>query len=132
MFDWNILAALGGTSLIGLVLLAMFAPGVVIVATEWLKSLSPLIKGISEGIVYVVKGAWEGLKDILDNVSTIVFVVVLSLGLYTYGLMAAKPDCEACIKELRKEYRFVPRTPAEKKAYQNKIDPPEWYEFWRK
>jgi hypothetical protein len=125
MFDfsiWNLIAGLGGGGLITLLLVSIFAPGLVSVAAEGFK---PLAKALGEGIVYTAKGAWIAIKDILDNVYTILFVVALCAAALLYGNATSKPDCEQCIKELRKEYRFVPKTAAEKKAAER----PLW-KFW--
>lgn len=115
---FNIVALLGGTGLIGAILLAIFAPSVLSVAAEWLKAASPLVRGAAEAIVTFVKALWDGFKDMVDNVASIVFVVTCVVVTAFVVHHSAKPtDKQACVAEFRKEYRFVKRTPAEKKEY---------------
>ena len=105
----------GGLSIVGLigfVLLAVFAPGVIQVLSSWLTALAPLVKGAADGLVWFVKTIWEGFKDMTDNAASIVFVIVaILIGGWWFSTLRTppKPNCETCIKDLRKDYRFVPR-----------------------
>lgn len=116
----------GGLGLVGWVLLAIFAPHVLVVVSSWLTALTPLVKGASEGVVWFFQTMWEGFKDVVDNSATILFVfVVAALSMFYIKWVTPKhtakscPEvsCKTCIDNLRPDYRFVPRTPAEKRAY---------------
>lgn len=95
--------------------LALFAPSVLTVAASWLSALSPLIRGASEGLVSFAKLFVDGMKDMLDNFASIVFVssiAVLSAWFFSCG--PQKTDCKKCVDDLRKEYKFIKKTPSEK------------------
>jgi uncharacterized membrane protein len=94
MFDllsW--LPWVGGASTIGLIVLALFAPSVLQVAAAWLTALSPLLKGIAEGIVNFIKVLWEGLKDMADNLSSIIFVLVIAGLAALWGYHSRPCEC---------------------------------------
>jgi hypothetical protein len=125
MFDfslWNLIAGFGASSLFVMLALSIFAPHVLSVAAEYLRALSPLVKGAADGVVFLIKGAWVAINDIADNIYTVLFVAALLLSTQVYTANSVKPDCEKCIAELRKEYRFVKKTTAEKRQDQKK----EW------
>jgi len=120
-FFGTIMQWAGGLSIVGLigfVLLAIFAPGVISVLSSWLTALSPLVKGAADGLVWFVKTIWEGFKDMTDNAASIVFVIVaILIGGWWFSTLRKPPEanCETCITNLRKDYKFVPR--------QKKFDP---------
>lgn len=134
MFDWlNIAALLGGTGLIGFVLLAVFAPSVISVAAEWLRAASPLVRGIADGIVAFVTTLWEGFKDMVDNAASIVFVATVIVLTAWYFNEPAQQDCkvyhEKKLEQFRKDYKFVPRSSKEKRAYRPASDSEPIYEW---
>ena len=109
-----------GGGIITWVLIALFAPSVLSVAAEYLKALSPLVKGFAEGIVWLVKVIWDGVKDITDNINTILTVVILVVSAFMYAKLdngVKTQSAEQAIQELRKDYKFIKRTPAERAAY---------------
>lgn len=118
LFNW-ITTALGGGA-IAWVALAIFAPGILNVLSSWLVAVSPLLQGLSEGLVNLFKRLWDGFLDVVDNINTIIFValVALSAGLYVH-FYAPKYDLKTCVAELRKEYKFVPKTQKEKDSWLN-------------
>jgi mannose/fructose/N-acetylgalactosamine-specific phosphotransferase system component IID len=134
---------IGGAGLIGWAILAMFAPGAIQVVSAWLTALAPLVKGAAEGIVWFFKTMWEGFKDVVDNSATILFVFVVA-GMSMLYIKYLTPSqrvslkdttcnprtCEQCINDLRKDYKFVKRTPPEKKAYLKKNPEPVKYKWW--
>ena len=75
-FNWifNWVAGLGGATALSWVLLAFFAPSLLSVVSSWLVALSPLVKALAEFFVSFFKHLWEGFKDMVDNVSSIIFV----------------------------------------------------------
>lgn len=116
---------LAGGGVIVWIVLALLAPSVLQVAASWLTSLSPLIKGLADLVVWFFRDIlWEGFKDMSDNAASILFVATVA----TLAAMwvawnpycperkfAGKaPSCETCIKNLRRDYKFVPRKPAVK------------------
>ena len=122
-FPW-----IAGTGLIGYVALALLAPSVVQVAAAWLVNLAPLVKGLSEAVVEIIRRLWDGFLDVVDNINTVMLLAVVLVGGYVTGMTSsdrgpscpAKVTCEECIAKFRPDYRFVKRTPAEKKAYLEK------------
>lgn len=119
LFNW-VTTILGGGAVVW-VALAIFAPSVLNVASSWLVAMSPLVQGVSEGLVNLGKRLWDGFLDVVDNINTIIFValVALSAGLYVH-FYAPKYDLKTCVAELRKEYKFVPKTQKEKESWLNK------------
>ena len=125
-FPW-----LAGTSLVVLGALAIFLPSALTVISAWLVALTPLVKGAAEATVEFVKRLWDGLLDVVDNVSTILFVVVVCVVAYAWGnahtskhttrcptpkFATKATPCDKIIADLRKQYRFVPRKPESKKV----------------
>jgi hypothetical protein len=109
MFDiisW--LPWVGGASTIALIALALLAPSVLQVAAAWLTALSPLLKGIAEGTVSFLKVLWDGLKDMADNLHSIIFVVVIA-GLAALWGYHARPEIknQDCIPLPVQKHRVV-------------------------
>lgn len=67
---WNWLPWLLGLGTVGWLGLALLAP-------SFLNVLSPILKGMGEGLVEFVKILYEGVTDILDSWKTVVTVIVL-------------------------------------------------------
>jgi len=111
IMHWAGLLGLAGT--VGFIALMIFAPGVINVITTWLAALSPLVKGIGEGVVWFFQTIWEGFKDMTDNAASILFVVcAILVGGWWISSWGDKPkaaDCKTCVDNLRKDYKFVPR-----------------------
>lgn len=109
-------------------LLAWFVglPKVLEIVSHFTSGLSPILKGLSQGIVEFIKILYAGLKDILDNTKTILTVVFLSATIYLatilYNTDKCTLDCEQCIQNLRKDYKFIERTPEEKRLYLRKVN----------
>lgn len=76
---------IGGGSTLALIVVALLAPSVLTVASSWLSALSPLLKGLAEGLVSFSKSLWEGFLDVTDNGKTILFVGVVAFGTYLWG-----------------------------------------------
>jgi hypothetical protein len=127
---------LGGGSLILYLALAALAPGVVTAASSWLVALSPLVKGVSEGLVWFAQAMWAGFKDMIDDPRSVLFMFVVAATsmLYMQAInpsRGAKTNCEQCIANLRVDYKFIKRTPAERRAYLKsvgKTDTSSWWE----
>lgn len=79
----------GGSSLVALALVALFAPSVLQVAAAWLSSLAPLFKGVAEGAVEVAKSLWVGFLDVTDNGKTILFVALVGALAFLWGYSKA-------------------------------------------
>ena len=113
MFDFILsLMGLGG---IGIGIAAWFIglPKLIEIFANFVEIVTPLLKGVSQGIVEFVKVLYAGLTDILDNAKTVLTVVLLGvvvfLGTLMYNTKSCNLNCESCIAELRKEYKFVKR-----------------------
>jgi hypothetical protein len=119
MTSW--LPAIGGIGLIGWVALSFFAPSIAGVAGEWLKALSPVIKAIAEGFAEFFRIMYKGLKDVVDNAATVAFVVVVALSSYGLSYYQHSESKEAYheerLQEFRKTYKFIKRTPEERRRY---------------
>lgn len=93
--DW--LPWLGGGSTLALILLALFAPSVLQVASAWFVALSPLIKGVAEGLVEYAKALWFGFMDMADNAKSLIFVGSLVIAAFIFGsFYASTPQCPVC------------------------------------
>ena len=91
-FIWNWLPWIGGASTLALIVVAIAAPSVLQVAAAWLTALSPLLKGIAEGIVELAKALWAGLLDMVDNGKSILFVVIVACSAFLYGRFTAPKE----------------------------------------
>jgi hypothetical protein len=123
---------LGITGILAGVALLIFAPALARVAGEF---LMPLAKGAGELIVWFVRDIlWEGFKDMTDNLASIIFVITAILvgGWLMSPSMNCKPAVDRAITDLRKDYKFIARTPAEKRAWQKQQNQaaPCWYCLW--
>lgn len=112
------------------VLLLLFAPAIARVLGEF---LSPIAKAVGEFVVWFFRDIlWNGFKDMTDNLASIVFVVTcIVIG----GWALSQPkDCKAAVEKaiakLRLDYKFVPRTPAEKKAIRKENQSQTFPWFW--
>lgn len=128
LFNW--LPWIGATGIAGYIALALLAPSVLQVASAWLVSLSPLIKGLSEGLVDLTRRMWDGIQDVADNFNTVLFVLVAIASGYFFGMVGDKDvackdgkqvTCEDCIDKFRVDYKFIKRTAAEREAYLRRV-----------
>lgn len=121
ILNWTGFVAGGGV--LAWVALAFLAPGVLDVIKSLLTGTQPLLKGISEGVVNLVKILWDGIKDIADNLNTVLTVILLCLVVFLYAKLenarvCEEPDYQAWMeKNIRPDYKFVKRTPQEKAEY---------------
>lgn len=106
-FNW--ILGLTGVAGIGWVALAIFAPSVLSVLASWLKALSPIVQGIANALVEFFKIMWAGLKDVADNLSTVIFVLVMCLISYFYGLTSQAPKLIEGPVEVIKDYKNKPK-----------------------
>lgn len=106
-FNW--ILGLTGVAGLGWVALAIFAPSVLSVVASWLKALSPIVEGIANALVEFFKIMWEGLKDVADNLSTVIFVLVMCLISYFYGLTSQVPKLIKGPVEVIREYKNKPK-----------------------
>lgn len=121
---------LGVAGVIGGFLLIMFAPSMARVVADF---LGPIAKSLGEFVVWFFRDIlWVGVQDMLDNIASVVFVVVAILvGSYLLSPKCdPKPAVDKAIAELRKDYKFVPRTAAEKKAIRKQTQGQTFKWFW--
>lgn len=129
---WVTWLGVGGA--IGIVALLFFAPAIGQVVAA---AVTPMAKAAGEGVVWFFRDIlWEGFKDATDNLATILFLLTAILvgGWLISDNRPCKVDkttCEKCVQDLRRDYKFVPRTPAEKKAYKRTAGESQWFEFWK-
>lgn len=117
----NLIGWIGAGGLLAYGLIIFLAPHLLPVLSGWLKALTPLVEGLSKGLVVFFHMLWDGIKDILDNVNTILTVVLIVIVALLYGRIEygsrCVADCKQCIDNLRPDYKFVKRTSAEKERY---------------
>lgn len=105
---WHFLNTIGaflGVGAVVVVLLMLFAPSVVTLVVEYLKSLAPLVRGLADGIVWFARTMWEGFKDMTDNAASIVYVIVLMLlaGWWAHSHKECPvPKCKAAVSTTQK------------------------------
>lgn len=79
---YHYLMGLSGLSAVGLGALAVFAPGVLAIVTEFLK---PIFKVLGEFVAWFFRTiVWEGVKDIFDNLATLLLVILLVASTFVY------------------------------------------------
>ena len=121
---------LGVAGVVGGLVLMVLAPSMFRVVADF---LSPIAKGAGEFVVWFFRDIlWEGLKDMTDNLASVIFVITAILlgGYFMSSKCDPKPAVDKAIAELRKEYKFVPRTPAEKRAYRKQTQPTSLWNWW--
>lgn len=119
LLDW--IPYLGGAGFMLVALAILLVPGFIPVMTQWLTAMTPAVKGLAEGVVKFVQVMWEGLQDVVDNASTVMFVGVVIIIAMWYGqhMNTSLPIGKECtsLEDVRPDYKLVPRTPAEKREY---------------
>jgi hypothetical protein len=73
------------------------------VVTPWLQLLSELLVGL-------LKRCWEGFTDVMDNLSTIIFVLVLVMGTAAAVKYDSWQDCRDEKAALTKSFKKKPAT----------------------
>lgn len=109
--------------------LAFFAPSAFNMVFSWGTALSPLIKGVSEGIVWFGQSFWAGFKDMIDDVRSVMFVFVMMAIALAYGASVGPSSApgisnasfEQRLQKIRVDYKFVKRTPQERADYLRSI-----------
>jgi hypothetical protein len=137
----NFLGFITGGGAIAYVLLAIFAPSIMGVVSEYLKALTPIVKALAEAIVSYFKYLWDGFKDMVDNVGSLIFVSTLCVLSFLWGSMVfssqqeVKQNEKKCNyaeflnKEIRPNYRLVEKSPQEKARYRKENNLPEENSF---
>ena len=118
---WLLWLGLGGGT-IGIAALAIFAPSVLQIIGTLVSTASgiigPMLKPVAgvagKVIAQATLALWEGALDVLDNGKTIAFVacVAATTGVWVHQATVASTRVEVreeVIKELRQDYRFVPK-----------------------
>lgn len=109
----NLVMGVSGGVLVSWALLAFFAPSVLSVISSWLVALSPLVKGLAEAVVGFVQHLWIGLKDMTDNISSVIFMITVifasSYAIQSYTRPDINAKCKVVIDQLRKDFTFVPK-----------------------
>jgi hypothetical protein len=57
--------------------------------------VTPLLTALSELLVALVKRCWEGFLDVVDNISTVIFVLCLMAGTAVAVKYDSYQDCKA-------------------------------------
>jgi p-aminobenzoyl-glutamate transporter AbgT len=99
-----------GLGTLGWIALALLAPGI-------LNVISPLLKGIAEGVVELWKVFYEGITDILDNWKTMFTALILIWVAANYiTWKESKPRVEARTPTVKAQ-KVAPQTKKEKPAF---------------
>lgn len=116
---------IGGASTLTLIVVALLAPSVLTVASNWLSALSPLLKGLAEGLAEVAKSLWAGFLDMTDNGKSILFVGAVALGTYlwgyTHGVRSYEPPARVECPD-RRTPPGVPPVPSKKPSERSWMD----------
>lgn len=84
-------------------------PNVLKIISSVFENVMPFIGQALQGLVWFLKTMWEGFKDVIDDVRTVLFVVVIALSASVYTSFIEKQECREEIIEIRK--KLVPKNP---------------------
>jgi hypothetical protein len=81
-----------------------------IVATI-VESAGPIMKGASEFIVWFLKAMWEGIKDVTDNIYTMLFVATICAGVFFYADKRSDDECSVQVTKLEQQIKALRKNP---------------------
>lgn len=81
------------------------------IAATIVESAGPILKAASEFLVWFVKAMWEGLKDVVDNIYTMLFVLVLCAGVFFYTDKRADDECHVKVTKLEAQVKALRKNP---------------------
>jgi hypothetical protein len=138
----NWIAGLGIGTVLTLVALAIFAPSVLAIVSEFVKPIAGAVgRGLAEGGGWLAAGLWVGVKrflsDVFDDWVTVVGLLVCMYGAYWFGSVqlsllrseqvAAVKVCKSESGKLSTELRKVR---AQLRAAEQKLLPPGTQPKW--
>lgn len=79
-------------------------------ALYFLPVLQPVLKWFGDNTPVLLDVVKEAVSDIMDNAKTLVFVLACVAASYTFGFYSSYDvHKEQVVKELRKDFKFIPR-----------------------
>lgn len=75
--------------------------------SSFLEIATPILKAIAEAFVYYLKALWDGFRDMIDNVNSIIFVLTVCL---LAGLYVHTKEVENCAESIAAHQKKTERT----------------------
>lgn len=102
-----------------------------------IEGATPLLKALSEFVVWLIKAIWEGFTDIMDNMKTLLTVALLVLGPLSWQHIRHKIEVSAIHKDYRakwqpKSKRNSTLTKEDQEKYKNypDLDMSKLFRWW--
>ena len=99
---------------------------------------TPLLKALSEFVVWLIKAMWEGFTDIMDNMKTLLTVAILVLVPLSWQHIQHKVEIAAIHKDYRAKWQpkkratTSPVSKADQEKYKNfpDLNPSKLFKLW--
>lgn len=102
-----------------------------------IEGATPLLKALSEFVVWLIKAMWEGFTDIMDNMKTLLTVALLVLGPLSWQHIQHKFEVNAIHNDYRakwqpKSKRNSTLTKEDQEKYKNypDLDMSKLFRWW--
>ena len=97
--------------LLGSFSLTSVIPSLAKILATVVEASKPLMEGAFEFIVWFVKAMWEGFKDVIDSVYTILFVLVFAFSVFLYADRRSDEDCRTTVAKLERQIAALRKNP---------------------
>lgn len=112
MFSFSqILAAIGGTTVLVYALIAIFMPSILVIAT-------PIVTNLVSGIAAFFKYLWTGFLYLSQSVPAMFLLVCVCFLAYSGGKITSKANF---VNKLHQDYSFVPKKQPIQKRLKSEI-----------
>lgn len=97
-----------------------------------IEGATPLLKALSEFVVWLIKAMWEGFTDIMDNMKTLLTVSILVLGPLSWQHIQHKFEVNAIHKDYRAKWQPKKNVKIDKTDYSKypDLDPSKLFKWW--
>ena len=97
-----------------------------------IEGATPLLKAFSEFVVWLIKAMWEGLTDILDNLKTVLTVVILVMSPICYMKWGHYKEVKAIHADYRTKWQPKKNVKIDKTDYSKypDLDPSKLFKWW--
>jgi hypothetical protein len=102
-----------------------------------IEGATPLLKALSEFVVWLIKAMWEGFTDIMDNMKTLLTVAILVFGPLSWQHIQHRWEINAIHKDYRakwqpKSKKTSPISKQDIEKYKNfpDLDPSKLFKWW--
>ena len=75
------------------------------------ENAAPIARQLLEGTIWFLKRMWEGLCDVADNIYTVMFVLVVCVGVFLYADKKADDSCYVQVKKLERQVESLRKNP---------------------